>query len=59
MIVLGDTSEVLSKKFGSVEKVATVYHPYSLPYRHFDVYLCRGPKFGTLQQNWPKLKHWN
>jgi hypothetical protein len=59
LIVLGDTSEVLSKKFGSVQKVATVYHPYSLPYRHFDVYLCRGPKFGTLGQVWPKLKHWN
>jgi hypothetical protein len=59
MIVLGDTSDVLSGKFDSVEKVATVYHPYSMPYQHFDVYLCRVPKFGTLAQVWPKLKHWN
>jgi hypothetical protein len=59
MLVLGDTAEVLEEKFDSVEKVATVYHPYSLPYRHFDVYLCRRPKFGTLAQVWPKLKHWN
>jgi len=21
-------------------------------------YLCRGPKFGTLTDLWPKLKHW-
>src|SRR2546427_5025142 len=33
MIVLGDRPEVLSSEFDSVEKVATVYHPYSLPYR--------------------------
>ncbi len=59
MMVMGDRPEVLSEKFGSIEKVATVYHPYSLPYQHFDVYLCRGPKFETLQQVWPKLKHWN
>jgi hypothetical protein len=58
MIVMGDDYETLSQKFDSVEKVGTVYHPLSMPYQHFDVYLCRRPKFGTLPQVWPKLKNW-
>jgi hypothetical protein len=59
MIVMGDTAETLSRYFDSVEKVGTVYHPYSMPYEHFDVFLCRRPKFGTLQQIWPQLKDWD
>ena len=58
MVVLGDTAEVLKEKFDSVEKVATVYHPYSMPYQHFDVFLCRGLHW-KLEEVWPKLKHWN
>lgn len=58
MIVMDDTYETLSQKFESVEKVGSVYHPLSMPYQHFDVYLCRRPKFGTLQQVWPRLKRW-
>ena len=59
MIVMGDRYEDLSDKFDSVEKVATVFHPLSMPYQHFDVYLCRRPKFGTLPQVWPALKRWS
>jgi len=59
MIVMGDRYEALSGKFASVERVGTVYHPLSMPYEHFDVYLCRRPKFGTLPQVWPKLKNWD
>jgi hypothetical protein len=59
MIVMGDRYERLSDEFESVEKVGTVFHPLSMPYEHFDVYLCRRPRFGTLQQIWPKLKNWN
>jgi hypothetical protein len=58
MIVMGDDYHTLSQKFESVEKVGTVLHPLSMPYQHFDVYLCRRPKFGTLPQVWPKLKNW-
>ncbi|HYL85186.1 MAG TPA: glycosyltransferase family 39 protein [Candidatus Angelobacter sp.] len=58
MIVMGDDYETLSRKFDSVEKVGTVFHPLSMPYEHFDVYLCRRPKFGTLPQVWSKLKNW-
>ncbi len=58
MIVMGDTPEQLAELFESVEKVGVVDHPLSMPYQHFDVYLCRRPKFGTLEDLWPKLKRW-
>jgi hypothetical protein len=59
LIVLDDTPERLGELFESVEKVGTVSHPLSMPYQHFDVYLCRRPKFGTLDQLWQKIKRWS
>jgi hypothetical protein len=59
LIVLDESPERLSELFESVEQVGKVYHPLSMPYQHFDVYLCRRPKFGTLDQLWPKLKRWS
>jgi len=59
MIVMADTQKRLSELFESVEKVGTVYHPLSMPYEHFDVFLCRGAKFGPLEKVWPEIKHWN
>ena len=58
MIVMDDSPAKLSKEFDSWEKVATVYHPYSMPYEHFDVYLCRG-LHRPLAQVWPSLKNWD
>jgi hypothetical protein len=58
MIVLGDDYESLSNQFASVENVGTVYHPLSMPYQHFELFLCRRPKFGSLQEYWPHLKNW-
>jgi hypothetical protein len=58
MIVMDDSPDRLSKLFDSWEKVATVYHPYSMPYQHFDVYLCRGLRW-PLAQVWPRLKNWD
>jgi hypothetical protein len=29
-----------------------------MPYQHFDVYLCRRPKFGDLEKAWLKIKRW-
>ncbi len=52
MLVMDDSPEKLSTEFDSWEKVATVYHPYSMPYQHFDVYLCRGLHW-PLAQLWP------
>ena len=57
-MVMGDTPERLGELFERVEKVGTVKHPLSMPYQHFDVYLCRGAKFGTLEKVWPKIKRW-
>jgi hypothetical protein len=58
MIVMDDSPDKLAKEFDSWEKVATVYHPYSMPYEDFDVYLCRGLHW-PLAQVWPRLKNWN
>ena len=58
MIVMGSSADALQKQFATVEKVAHVEHPYSMPYQHFDVYYCRGLR-GGLAQMWPKLKQWN
>lgn len=58
MIIMDDTPDKLSKEFDSWEKVATVYHPYSMPYEHFDVYLCRRLHW-PLAQVWPRLKNWH
>ncbi|MGB9420858.1 MAG: glycosyltransferase family 39 protein, partial [Candidatus Acidiferrum sp.] len=58
MIVLDDNPQSLHKLFDSVEFAGRVDHPLSMPYEHFNVYICRKPKFGTLQQLWPKVKHW-
>ena len=48
----------LEDRFASVTRVANVYHPYSMPSEHFDVFYCRGPK-RPLNELWPELKSWN
>jgi hypothetical protein len=58
MIVMNDRRERLEELFASVKKVASVYHPYSMPYEHFDVFYCSGIK-QPLSQIWPQLKHWD
>jgi 4-amino-4-deoxy-L-arabinose transferase-like glycosyltransferase len=57
MIILDDHPEVLEGLFNHVEKVAHVTHPYSMPYQHFDVYYCAGPKI-SFQELWPRIKKW-
>ena len=56
---MDERPERLGQLYERVEKVGTVYHPLSMPYEHFDVYLCRGAKFGSLEESWGKIKHWN
>lgn len=58
MIVMDDRPERLSELFDRYEKVATVYHPYSMPYQHFDVYLCHG-LHQPLEKLWPQVKVWD
>lgn len=58
MIVLDDNKETLDQLWDNVEYVGTsADNPYALEKR-IDVFICRGAKFGTLAQLWPKLKHW-
>lgn len=59
MIVMDDNPLRLHELFDSVEFAGRVDHPLSMPYQHFDIYICRKPKFDNLQQLWPELKHWD
>ncbi len=58
MIVMADRQERLKQLFRDVRKVAHVYHPYSMPYEHFDVFYCQGMKM-TMGELWPKIKKWD
>jgi hypothetical protein len=58
MIVMAGRLEDLERRFASVEKVASVYHPYSMPYEHFDVFYCRG-LCQPLKEIWPQVKNWD
>ena len=58
MIFMDDSQERLERLFVSVQKVASVYHPYSMPYEHVDLFYCRGLK-QPLKELWPQLKHWD
>jgi hypothetical protein len=58
MIVLDDKKETLEQLWENVEYVGTsADNPYALE-RNIDVFICKGPKFGTLSQLWPQLKRW-
>ena len=58
MIVMHGDQQDLESKFAEVRKVASVYHPYSMPFEHFDIFYCRGPS-QSLSQAWPSVKRWN
>jgi len=57
MIVMQGQQQDLERYYSSVQKVASVYHPYSMPYEHFDIYYCRGIKW-PLKLIWPKVRNW-
>jgi 4-amino-4-deoxy-L-arabinose transferase-like glycosyltransferase len=58
MIVMDDHRERLEQLFRSVEYGGHVSHPYSMPYEHFDVWICRGSR-QPLAQFWPSLKKYH
>jgi 4-amino-4-deoxy-L-arabinose transferase-like glycosyltransferase len=58
MIVMDDRPEKLERIFTRVEKAGHVEHPYSMPYRHFDVYYCTGLKM-PIADLWPRIKAWD
>jgi hypothetical protein len=58
LIVLDDRKEVLEQKFEQVEYVGSSDNPYALE-GNIPVFICKGAKFGSLEQIWPQLKKWN
>ena len=58
MIVMAGKPADLERRFASVQRVAHVTHPYSMPYEHFDIFYCRGLK-QPLLDIWPQLKNWD
>ena len=57
VIVMDGRQATLEAQCAHVEKVARVYHPYSMPYEHFDVFYCRG-LVRPLAELWPQVKNW-
>jgi hypothetical protein len=58
VIVMQGRQADLERNFATVDKVAHVAHPYSMPYEHFDIFYCRGLKW-PLKDDWPKVKNWD
>jgi hypothetical protein len=58
VIAMAGRQDGLETQFASVEKVASVYHPYSMPYERFDVFYCRGLK-QPLNEICPQIKNWD
>jgi len=58
LIVLDDQKEVLERLWNQVVYVGTsADNPYALE-KQIPVFICRGAKFGTFAQLWPKVKRW-
>jgi 4-amino-4-deoxy-L-arabinose transferase-like glycosyltransferase len=58
VIVMAGNQQDLDRRFASVQKVASVGHPYAMPYEHFDIFYCRGLQ-RPLQEIWPLVKRWD
>ena len=58
LIVAGDDRQSLEQLFGEVEFVGiSAENPWAME-SQIGFHICRKPKFGTLQDLWPQLKHW-
>ena len=58
MIVLDDRRSRLEELWSRVEYVGTsADNPYALE-KQIPVFICKGAKFGTLAELWPRVKHW-
>jgi hypothetical protein len=56
LIVMDDDRPRLEEFFGEVEHAGFHEHRYSMPYQHFDIWVCRKPKV-SLRQIWPQLRN--
>jgi hypothetical protein len=58
LIILDDSREVREREFEHVEYVGkSSDNPYAME-RQIPVFICRGAKFGSLAEIWPRLKRW-
>jgi len=57
LIVLDDDKETLDQLFDDVRPAGEVTHPYSMPYEHWTIHICRKPKV-SMAELWPKVKKW-
>lgn len=58
LVVLDDDRETLERKFEEVEFVGrSADNPYALE-KEIPFFIVRRPRFGSLQNVWPKLKKW-
>jgi hypothetical protein len=58
LIVLDDSREILETEFEHVEYVGkSSDNPYAME-REISVFICRGAKYGSLAEIWPRLKRW-
>ncbi len=55
LIVLDDDRETLQRLFRKVELAGHVSHPWSMPHRQFDVWVCRDPRV-PLAALWPRVR---
>jgi hypothetical protein len=58
MIILGDRKERLQELFDQVDFVGLSADNRWALETNISVNICRRPKFGSLSQLWPQLKHW-
>jgi hypothetical protein len=62
MIVVGGTADDAREWFNDVTVVAELHNPYAGTangWANKIVLLCRGKKFASLTEVWPRLKHWD
>ena len=57
LIEVGNSRKNLDLLFGSVVQMGETYHEYAISYEnHQPIWIVREPRFGTLQDLWPKIK---
>ncbi len=57
IVVTGATLEQMKENYASVTIAGVMDHPYSMPYEHRNIYLCRGRRT-SLITGWSELKHY-
>jgi hypothetical protein len=58
VIILGAKREGWERMFESVEEAGRVWHPYTMSYERYSIYIGRDLKV-PLSQLWPRLRFWN